>query len=294
MRHTNFIQKNTSFNVINNIDTNVVIYKFTLTGGLSTITPPTPSQNGQYYYLSIDAPNEDCFIFVKWGVVNEILRIGDPDILLIGLATEGNTYNYIHTGFDGTEIESNTMTEIGNGYFYVEPTSLIKSFFDIGGLLVTLSVPYKILNVATSPSGVSDENFINTGYNMFAYSGNRHSYFDLSSGSWIDDQSKEAKASDLAKAVCYKYGLVWSDRNDPLWIGNYIKYLRTYYENADQKVFKLYAPSVTPENNSNNFNLNQTDENGNLYLRGVSILLIQDLDTGDDGSGGSIVPFRNK
>ena len=73
-------------------------------------------------------------------------------------------------------------------------------------------------------------------------------------------------------------------------IYNYIKYLRTYDE--ELKVFRLYAPSITPESNAANFPLIVEDEEGNTMIRGISILLAQDLGVASDGSTGTYIDFR--
>ena len=144
-----------------------------------------------------------------------------------------------------------------------------------------------------SGGGDCDSNgvFLNVGYNMFAFLGKRHSYFDLDSGKWIEDDGVEAKLSDLAKAMCHKYGLVWDDKNDDKWIGNYIKYLRSYSENPDEKKFRVCIPSKTPDTNDANTPLVQDDEDGNMWVKGVSVLLLQKLERKIEIDGATI-PFK--
>ena len=74
------------------------------------------------------------------------------------------------------------------------------------------------------------------------------------------------------------------------WRIYYIKYFRTYDE--ENGVFRLYAPSITPSDNAANFELIQKDELDNTFIKGVSMLLIQDLETVTDGSVGVYIPFR--
>ena len=103
-------------------------------------------------------------------------------------------------------------------------------------------------------------------------------------------KSKIARAEDLAKAVSVNYNLEWSDRTMSNHIYNYIKYFRSYDEEA--KVFRLYAPSITPSTNPANFELIQEDELGNIFIKGISMLVVQDLETVTDGSVGVYIPFR--
>ena len=132
--------------------------------------------------------------------------------------------------------------------------------------------------------------YTNVGYNMFGFTGVRHSWFDIDASEWVNDDDVDAKASDLAKALCSNYSLVWDDQDDDNWIGNYISYIRSYDDNA--KKFRLYKPSKTPETNDANFQLIIEDEDGNVWVRGVSVLLIQSLETISDTDGATI-PFRS-
>jgi len=207
------------------------------------------------------------------------------------IGTTGETIPYIQYDMSGDEMESGDMTEIGEGFYYVDPESLDDSFFVLDDSLVkNLHVPYLVTGSGDGDGGgdidTVDQNFVNTGFNMLGFLGNRHSYFDLDQGKWIEDDDVEARAADLAKAVCYKYDLVWDDKDDDLWIGNYMKYIRTYQEN-DGKV-RYYKVAKTPEDNVANFNLMQTDEDGNLVIRGISLLMLQTLETIDDTEGALI------
>jgi len=293
MRHTNFIEKNSSFSVIGLTDDTLYAWKFTLTDGLIALDDTTMDSLGDYYRGTISTPDEDCYILHKQGGSSGICRIGNPEVLLIGYTgEEGNPLPYVHIdNSDGSEIESGDFTEIGEGFYYVEPAKLVNSFYNInGGYLKTLRIPYTVINVDSgSTVTVADKNFINTGYNMFGFLGEEHSYFDMGTGAWIQDDDVVVKASDIAKAVCIKYGLVWDDKEDPQWIGNYIQYIRSYDENA--KKFRLYKPYTTPDTNDANFALFQVDEDGNVWLRGISLLLNETLETVND-VGGAIVTFR--
>ena len=130
----------------------------------------------------------------------------------------------------------------------------------------------------------TDGVFINVGYNMFGFTGSRHAYYEIGTG-WLEDADKEVRASDIAMAICDRYGLVWDDRDDPDWIGNWIKYIRSYDEDA--KKFRLYTV-ITPETNDANFDLLTIDEDGNTHARGISLLLLDKLETIDNVDGATI------
>jgi hypothetical protein len=193
---------------------------------------------------------------------------------------------------DGEELKNDDMLEAGEGFYYIEPeVEPSIGVFD-NALIATLTTPYVIVNVSGNGDGAGiDKNFINVGFNMLGFGGNPHSYFDLDAGQWKTSDDVDAKASDLAKAVCSKYDLVWDDEDDDKWIGNYLKYIRSYEENAGK--IRYYKVAVTPEDNDANFSLVQIDEDGNTNIKGVSLLLLQSLET-VDGTDGAIMTFKEE
>lgn len=294
MRHSNFQNKDSSFKIINNSDSIIEIWTFTLIDGLTALDSITPSAVGNYYKATISTPNVDCFMLMRIGGLAEIVRVGDPEALMVAYTGEiDQVKTYKQYDYDAAELDNASMVEIGEGFYYIEPAVLDRSFFDIEGSIITLTLPYKVINCeegAGSGSGpAADENFVNVGFNMFGFLGERHSYFDLGQGKWINDDAVDAKASDLAKAVCHKYSLVWDDEAHTDWIGNYIKYIRSYEENAGR--VRYYKPYKTPDDNAANFSLMQNDESGNLVVKGVSILLLQTLET-VNSTDGATIPFR--
>jgi len=293
MRHTNFRSTDSSFKVISKDATDISVWTFTLTDGLVAQSSITPTSTGDYYSGTVSTPTTDCFMLTLQGGVSGILRVGNPEVLVIGYTGEvEQTNTYRQLGLDGAELDSGNMSEIGEGFYYIEPVSLDTSYFDINdGYIKTLVVPYNIMDVTSSTStGVtSDGYFGNTGFNMFGFLGERYSYFDLAQGKWINDDEVEAKASDLAKAVCNNYGLVWDDTTDAKWIGNYIKYIRTYTENDGY--IRYYKPYKTPDTNDANFTLMQDDEAGNVVIKGISILFLQTLETVNT-TDGILIPFK--
>jgi hypothetical protein len=237
--------------------------------------------------VNVTLPNEDCIVCAVLNGQPVFMRVGTPDTQYVAYAFgTGKTIPYERISITGSVVQSGNLVEYGHGIYGFALTSSEYSVIKSGGYVCALDVPYNEICIET-PTGDgsegADANFINVGYNMFGFTGNRYSYHNGTA--WVADAGSEAKASDLAKAVAYKYGLEWSDKANPMWIGNYVKYIRTYVENDGQ--FKFYSPSVTPETNTNNFSLVQTDEKGNEYVRGVSILLVQELET-----GGAEIPFR--
>jgi len=294
MRGINFKKQGASFKIIHKGDEDLSLWTFTLDDGLKSIDSPSKDVLvDDMYMATIDCDDEDYWLLVKWGTQTEMIMVGDAEVISwMYSGTTDATYNYRQIALDdGDDLKNEDMLEAGEGFYYIEPEieQSVAIFND--SLIATLTIPYIVINVDdNSGSEVSgDKTFINVGFNMFGFIGERHSYFDLDNGEWVNDDNMEAKASDLAKAVCYKYSLVWDNEDDDKYIGKYIKYIRSYTEN-DGKV-RYYKPYKTPEDNDANFSLMQTDEDDNLVVKGVSILLLQTLETIND-TDGAIITFK--
>ena len=275
-------------------------YKILNDGTFESIAIEDITFNEIFWLSNVAIPDEDCYLIVVVYRDNQIIdyivnRVGEPSLKVFytnssDIDTTVNTY-FQHSKA-GELLDSGSLVYLTDGISYFEPTSEFETFIKINSASSVLKLPYIIIPVVESNiEGIgADENFINTGYNTFGFLGERNSYFDLTQGKWINDEAVEVKAEDIAKAICSKYNLIWDDRNSSLWIGNYVKYIRTYEEN--EKKFRLYVPFLTPSTNDANYNLFQEDEADNLYLRGISILLLQSLET-VNATDGARIPLRS-
>ena len=242
-------QKGESIRVIGEI-TN--LYKY---DGTVLTTEVIPTYDGTGHVLNY---NEDVYLFVEQNKYFDVLRIGKPPEAMILKDTESRRFNQYDTAGNLTGFIDST--EIGNGYWKVVPLVIGKGYFELDGYEQPFDFGYEMKSDPNSTDGGISAigNFIDTGYAEFGFLGDKHSYFDMVLGEWVRDDNVTAKASDLAKAVAYKYGLEWSDKTAPNHIYNYIKFLRTYDE--EETKFRLYAPAVTPESNAANFDLITEDE----------------------------------
>ena len=260
------------------------LYKY---DGVTLTTEIIPAFNGVSSIVNYD---EDVYLFVEQGKYFDVIRIGKPPAMMVLKDTQSRRFNQYDTIGNLTGFIDSVS--IGQGYWKVVPLVIGRGYFELDGYIQPFDFGYDVneqpVNTEGGISAVG--NFIDTGYAEFGFLGNKHSYFDMGLGAWVDDVNVVAKASDLAKAVAYRYNLEWADQSAPTHIYNYVKYLRTYDE--ELKVFRLYAPSITPESNPANFPLILEDEEGNTMIRGISILLAQDLDTASDGSVGTYIDFR--
>ena len=143
MRHTDFKDKNSSFNIIETCSDDTKVFKFTLADGLSELDTIEATEIGDFYSFSIDTPDEDCFLFTKQGLNIGIFRVGKPDVLVIVCSNEDETISYKQLDMDGAKLDEGDMEEIGEGFYYIEPSTLNKSFFTIEDMIIPLVVPYR-------------------------------------------------------------------------------------------------------------------------------------------------------
>jgi len=144
MRHTDFKDKNSSFNIIETCSDDTKVFKFTLADGLAELDTIEADEIGDFYSFSIDTPDEDCFLFTKQGLNIGIFRVGKPDVLVIVCSDEDETISYKQLDMDGAKLDEGDMEEIGEGFYYIEPSTLDKSFFTIEDMIIPLVVPYTI------------------------------------------------------------------------------------------------------------------------------------------------------
>jgi hypothetical protein len=253
---------------------------------------------GDYYKFILATPDEDCYLCVLFGGFPTFLRVGDPAVRVLHHGRPGLPVSARQlSAADGSLIGEGPFQELGQGFYtYVPPSedlSIIQVTDENGVEPYVLRLPY--FTETPPPTGTEYRarmNFLRTGYNTFAFLGHEMSRFDLGAGRWVSSDDG-ARAADLAKAVASRYGLVWGDSSSPDWIGNFIRYLRTYDETVSR--FRVYFPATTPEGNVNNFPLVVRDPLGNVQLRGIQMLLSQPLEAlPGDVITGAIFDFHNE
>ncbi len=305
MEHSRLLEKNSisTLYVEYNNDLPVTYRKLKFTDTIEEMVPNNISYNDVFWVSDVTLPNEDCYILLIIYRDNKIidyviLRCGVPPLKFF--YTDKNykeTDNVYYEQYNklGNLLSTDYLNYLESGIGYFIPENEFESLIKIYNKTVSSSIlklPYIETKIEITPgSGYSSNGlFVDTGFSNYGFIGEKFSYFDLDKGVWVNDLNRVARAEDLAKAISFKYDLEWFDRANPKHIYNYIKYFRTYDEESG--VFRLYAPSITPSDNTANFELIQEDEFGNIFIKGVSMLLIQDLETAYDGSVGVYIPFK--
>lgn len=305
MEHSRLLQKNSTSTLYVEYDDSLPISyrKLKFTDVIEEMIPENIDYNDVFWVSNVILPNEDCYVILIIYRDNKIidyvvLRCGVPPLKVFytdkNYKETDNVY-YEQYNKQGNLLSTDYLNYLESGIGYFIPENEFESLIKIYNKTVSSSIlklPYIETKIEVTPgSGYSSNGlFVDTGFSNYGFIGEKFSYFDLDKGVWVNDLNRIARAEDLAKAITFKYNLEWFDRANPKHIYNYIKYFRTYDEESG--VFRLYAPSITPSDNTANFELIQEDEFGNIFIKGVSMLLIQDLETANDGSVGVYIPFK--
>lgn len=307
MEHTRLLQRNAKSTLYIEFDDSLpVSYKKIQVkndGSFIELVQDTLTYNNVFWVSSVQIPNEDCYLVLviyRNNIIVDyiVIRSGVPSLKIFYtnpkyIQTDNVYYEQYNKMGNLLEMDYINYLNYGIGYFTPinEFESLIKFHRNTETISSILKLPYIEVVMDTSTGGYSSNGlFVDTGFSNYGFIGEKHSYFDMLSGTWVKDINRTAKAEDLAKAVAWKYNLDWDNRTSPQHVYNYIKYFRTYDE--ENKRFLLYAPAITPSTDINNFELIQLDELGNTFVLGVSMLLIQDLETVSDSSVGVYIPFK--
>lgn len=256
-------------------------------------------KDNNIWTMNILTPNEDCYCTVKLLDNNQVIdqfviRVGNPKVKVFAYKDNSAVLNVKQFSLNGSQVDNANMIDLQDGFQFYEVQQIFSSIIEIDNNRDYLALPYAVISNNSSSSGVnSPANFLDstTQYGTFGFIGEKNSYFDLSLGQWVNDANSVAKASDLIKAVCYKYNLEYSDISANNHVYKYIKYIQAYGEEIGS--FLTYIPGLTPETDIMNFEMISTDELGNTYVRGIQAMLLQPLETTLDGSDGIVFPFTN-
>lgn len=307
MQHSAIVNKNDSVIVFTKTSTTdmpeIEVWKLNSSNVLSKVTDinfVVYMLSKDYYKCGFVAPDEDCYLCVKFGNDVSAVRVGSPSTKLLHYSDNNASlkFNQIDAA-DGRHIASGSLIKLENGFYYKDILSPVYSLIEIvdsDDLYKTVSVlklPYP-----TETGGSGDI----TGYSaianfieieklaMIGFLGERKSGFDRTLGKWVP-RDTEVTVSDLARSIAYRYNLVLDvDENEELWIGNYIKYIKTQDTTGSSLV---YRPGSTPDNNKNNFELIRDDALGNTVVKGLAIYVIRPLEV-VDGIEGATFGFRNE
>jgi len=300
MEHSRIVSKDKGIsNLYINIEETATVsyrkYKVNNDDTWIELAPDALTYKNKFWTSPVTIPNEDCYIVMVVNINGDdmdfiVVRVGEPVMKVFHYKPNSPIAPaYVQYDSSGVLLTDGMFNYITHGVSYYIPTELEESLFFIDNVMKVMKVPYLIVPVTQPGDTVtSDKLFLDTGFSTYGFLGTKKSHFI--NGNWVKDDSVTAKASDLAKAVAHKYDLEWADRTASNHIYNYIQYFRTYDEEA--KVFRFYAPSITPEDSLSNFQLVVEDELGNPFIKGISMLLVQQLEVINEGSAGVIVPFQ--
>ena len=136
------------------LDSDILVFKY-VTGTTKDTLTFTTEVIGSFKYIYIDAPDEDCFILVKYGLNTEFIRIGNPPIyvLLHYLDSNLTTIPFEQYNYNSDILSNGDMTDIGDGFYVIGTSNIERSFYNILGNLITLTLPDKYLATCDYANG---------------------------------------------------------------------------------------------------------------------------------------------
>lgn len=202
------------------------------------ITPTYPNiltiASGIFNQITITAPNEDCYLVIKFNGYVKFLRIGNPTIRLLLQSSSNDDIPYTLYNFNGAEADSGIMSKLGvSNIHYISPG-------DTGDYIFTSSIskpyPVHIPYVVTETTGSLSGQIV----------------FQKNKWMLLAVPMSDSKVSDLVAGVESQYGVSGSDIFE-----RFSAYPAT---NTQIDEFLDFQPGVTPIGVKHNFNLIYTDD----------------------------------
>ena len=199
---------------------------------ITEVTPTISSiANGLLKRYVFNAPNEDCYILAILNDQPQFFRVGTPSLrVLTYYGAQGKIINYKLHNFDGTLNKQGTLTDLGNGVYYMTPDTIGDYIFTSDGTApIPVHTPY-----VTDTAGMSGKII-----------------FQKDQWMLLSVPKSNTKISDLVAAIEAKYNVTG---------GDIFRVFSAYPATIDQGREMLdYKPGVTPDSTKYNFSLIYTD-----------------------------------
>jgi len=218
------------------------IYKITDDNQLLDITPTSVTINdigNGLKRVELEVPDEDCYVFTLFNQEPLFLRVGVPVLRAFFYAggIEGLSINFKYMDFEGNELDSGVLSELGKGIYYYTPKDAGDNIIVADGFQPTpIHVPYVVDKVGLSGK----------------------IKFEKDRWMLIAIPKKNTKIADVAKEIANKYGVKPED---------IFRVFNAYPStNSQYGEFLSYVPGVTSDTSKHNFSLvyEDTDDNGNV------------------------------
>jgi len=148
MKTSSLRQRNENVRMFSNSkkSNDLKVFKFNNVYDFDDVTEASPniqSMNNDHKKYDYVAPDEDCQICSIFNGYPIIFQVGSPEVRFIHYEGKtGKTINFKRIDENGDEIESGTLTELSNGFYYHVPSDLGTSIYVIHGKSYILKVPY--------------------------------------------------------------------------------------------------------------------------------------------------------
>jgi len=233
-----YVDTGGSFDVVENNDGDVKVWKFTEADGVSEEDTLTLEANEDEYKATGTAPDEDCYLLVKRDKLINMIRVGEPGPLLIAYTGEtGESHTYVQHDMDGTDVADGDMTELVEGFYYAPSESDTTTYYTLDD---------KVSAILKFPYG--DESISGT----VRIQSLEQQYISLP----VKDKTI---AEYFVDAVC---DTLDADEDEVFQL------LKSLPSTEDASgTFKVYKPGTTNRSSSNNFKTSSEDSDGIIEYR---------------------------
>jgi len=198
--------------------------------------------DGIFTQYTFTAPNEDCYAIVVLNGLSQFFRVGSPTTRIFVYGNDvGEIIDYTLYDFDGNQVSSGQLDDIGNGYYAHKLSETGDFIFAIDDL---------------APEA------IHSNYVLDVSSTKMNGKVRLEPDRWmmLSLPIDGAKISDFVTAIENKYGMDGSDL---------FRVFSAFPSVADEQKGEMldFIPGVTPVGSKYNFNLMYND-NGDYEITG--------------------------
>jgi len=123
---------------------NISIFKYII-GTEKTTIDFTTTVVGEFMYVDLVAPDEDCYLIVKYNNGTEFLRIGNPPtVLFVNYYTSENiAIPYTQYDYDSNIVKEGTLESIGDDLYVTLVDNPIPGFHVVLNKIVSVTIPEK-------------------------------------------------------------------------------------------------------------------------------------------------------
>lgn len=157
MRYNNVYAKNNDITLVvpaSILTTEIQIFKYVPGLDIVALTYTSSTSFG-YRFINVPGIDEDCYVLANLGDNSDFIRVGNPPPAVLARYNNliGNTMNYTQHSFNGETLRTGNMLFLTNQLYSIPVITVQRSFFNILGNLITITLPDKFKSQSEFSNG---------------------------------------------------------------------------------------------------------------------------------------------